>query len=298
MIPTTIMLCCQSRILQDSTFAWTGIMLLLMRKQTFCRFGLLLATLWLHRAWALFSDDDEASPTVREGRGLYHRPSYPSWNFMSKRSKMMGKSGGYKPVTKMTKKTRFRLPPKRKDVFTRGRNMWQKSKSSMMTSKSKQHHSPSYRPKKRRHRPKVFYPRPRKGKSAARPRGQPTRRPPYRRPDSPTIPTDFATATAEDPIVLFALARAGTQVVVDLSLPNNNQADALYIVRGNNVEPGSSCPPVGGSPVPIDRRSRTANVRLTGMDSIIALCVDRRVVAQSYFVFETQEDVGGGDEVS
>ena len=264
---------------------------------------LLLATLLLRSSGALSNKDASSAVPDRElgTRVVYKWQSHPGWNMVPSRSEMVPKTTKTKPYSR----------PKRKNVF----NTSEMSKTMMSTKKSKsmskKHDSSmSYKKRQRYHKgkPKMFYPGPSKGKGKGtvrppprptRPPPRPTRRPPYRKPTpSPEISTDFSLATVDNPLVLFALAETGTEVVVDLSLPNNNRVDELYIVRDENVVPGSNCPPVGGSLVPINRQRRTASVPLNGIDSVVALCVGGVVVAQSYYVFEAQADVGGGDEVS
>ena len=193
--------------------------------------------------------------------------------------------------------------------------MMNKNKGKSMSKKRKRSSSKGVHPKKiiYRRRPNKEYGNGKgKGRSSSklsRRPTRPTRRPPYRSPtvspiprptpdSDPDISTDFSSATTETPLLLFALAKEGTEVVVDLSLPKGNRVDELYIVRGENVVPGSSCPPVGGSLIPINRRRRTASVPLDGMSSIVALCVDGVTVAQSYYVFESPAAVGGGEVVS
>ena len=138
---------------------------------------------------------------------------------------------------------------------------------------------------------------------------RPTHRPPYQAPTMSPVPgpiqdrnqeitTDFSSATTGTPLLLFALAEEGTEVVVNLSLPKNNRMKELYIVRDEDVLPGSFCPPTGGSLIFINRRRTTVSISLDGKSSIVALCIDKIVVAQSYYVFEAPAIIGEGDEVS
>eukprot|EP00977_Amphora_coffeiformis_P018172 scaffold6270_cov162-Amphora_coffeaeformis.AAC.9 len=297
---------------------------------------LVLAMVLWHGRSEAWSNEDTSShvPQEREleTRIVYYKwQSHPFWSMMvPSRSKTV--------VTKTTRIKPYNIGrPKRKDIFSRGGggNRSKMSRTAMSTTKSKNKSSMMSKKqskrmnKKRNHSSRKGVPpkrnyrrRPSKGNGIGKGKGRspskptsrrptrPTRRPPYRKPtmspvprptpdSDPDISTDFSSATAETPLLLFALAKEGTEVVVDLSLPNNNQVDELYIVRGENVVPGSSCPPAGGSLVStINRQRRTASVPLDGMSSIVALCVDDAVVAQSYYVFESPDDVGGDGVVS
>eukprot|EP00977_Amphora_coffeiformis_P001313 scaffold272_cov160-Amphora_coffeaeformis.AAC.4 len=108
-------------------------------------------------------------------------------------------------------------------------------------------------------------------------------------PDTTFVSADVSAATAENPIVLFSLAQEGGQIVVDLTLPNEQQVDGLYLVQGSDLQPGAPCPPAtsgSSTEVPLTPGQETIRVSLAA-DTIVALCIDGFVVAQQYSIFET-----------
>ena len=121
-------------------------------------------------------------------------------------------------------------------------------------------------------------------------KGSSTQRPTH--PRSTLVAADLSAATAESPIVLFALASEGSRIVVDLTLPNEQQVNDLYLVRESNVQPGSLCPPTNGRPVQSSPGQDIVRVSLT-TDTVVALCIDGFVVAQHYSIFETFDDLDG-----
>lgn len=117
-------------------------------------------------------------------------------------------------------------------------------------------------------------------------------RPPYRQPT--TVSAELPLGTADDPLFDFVILQQDALAYVDLLVPD--QVDQVYVIREQDVEPGSRCPPSGAIPFPVFGRS-TVRIPLYSRDAVVALCVDGFVVSQSYFLFESFADVGGTDEV-
>ena len=102
----------------------------------------------------------------------------------------------------------------------------------------------------------------------------------------PTLVDFSAAADDTEPLVFFHLAAEETNVTVDVILPpdeSTNSSD-LYVVLQRDVLPGSSCPPVDGTFV---GGNGTDSIFLTNsVDTVVVLCINEVVVAQSYFLFE------------
>lgn len=90
---------------------------------------------------------------------------------------------------------------------------------------------------------------------------------------------------------------------VELVLPSIERRDAEIIaVQGSNVQPGSECSLAQASwtlNVTPGEGSLALSLEDDGVDTIIALCIDNVIVAQSYYLFKTQGSIryASGGEV-
>ena len=119
----------------------------------------------------------------------------------------------------------------------------------------------------------------------------PTKPPPV----ADIVQGDFSAATAQDPVVLFAVVPEHSLVQVEVFLPFAAQDTELYLVEGQNVEPGSTCSIDDGTMVPTPETSSSMVVFLSdGVDTIVALCAQNVVIAQSYYLFQSPNEVPDG----
>ena len=114
-------------------------------------------------------------------------------------------------------------------------------------------------------------------------------------PAADIVQADFSAATAQDPVVLFAVVPEHSLVQVEVFLPFAAQDTELYLVEGQNVEPGSTCSIDDGTMVPTPETSSSMVVFLNdGVDTIVALCAQNVVIAQSYYLFQSPNEVPDG----
>ena len=83
-------------------------------------------------------------------------------------------------------------------------------------------------------------------------------------------------------------------VHVEVFLPFNLQGAELYLVQDKNVDPGSACPTEEGNLVPSPEESFSIPLVLDdGIDTILVLCAENIVVAQSFYLFQSPSDFPG-----
>ena len=105
------------------------------------------------------------------------------------------------------------------------------------------------------------------------------------------LTADFSSATTQNPIVLFQVLPSHSSVEVDIRLPANAQETEIYMVKGQNVEPESSCDMEEGSLISTSGSTAMMVFLDDGIDTIVVLCAQNIVIGQSYFIFKSAKDV-------
>jgi hypothetical protein len=107
------------------------------------------------------------------------------------------------------------------------------------------------------------------------------------------VSVDFSDATS-NPVTLLSVSPVGTQVDVELTLPEEGTDGEVYTVVGSDPALGSSCPPANGGLV--HTTAITLTISIAGVDTVIVFCQGGIVVAKCIHLFPEQEEIntGGG----
>lgn len=179
--------------------------------------------------------------------------------------------------------------------FKRG-NIWKLPQSNMQSS--------YWRPKQsmaKKYRPQYRPPQWNREKTTRTPRSVPavvdsgyfrTTPSPVQVPVLRTVATDFSPASFDDPLVLFTIVPSNVALKINLALPEKAMDEQeLFIVQGRDLVPGSQCPPPGvGVKTAAGESSHVLSID-DRVDTIVALCSQNVIVAQSYYVFTSVDNL-------
>jgi hypothetical protein len=96
------------------------------------------------------------------------------------------------------------------------------------------------------------------------------------------VTADFSTATSENPINLFAVSE-GVGEESDVLVIASDPTVEVYVVSAGGDDGSSTCPPQGGTLVPLADNSVV--IPINGIDTIIILCSGGMVIGRCYHRF-------------